>query len=89
MREVSLEAMCRHYVQQCGGRMPKWTSPGSRGVPDRIVLMPGQPPVFVEFKAEFGVVSRHQREWIDWLRKSGFRVAVVRTFSDFVEAICD
>ena len=42
--------LCRR-VRRIGGRAYKWTSPGCRGVPDRLVFFPGGGIVPVELKA--------------------------------------
>lgn len=51
MRENVIEAYLRQKVKDLGGIAYKFTSPGNSGVPDRIVLLPGNRTVFVELKA--------------------------------------
>lgn len=51
MNEGRLERRFRQEVKKRGGRALKFTSPGMRGVPDRIVLLPGAKTIFVELKA--------------------------------------
>ena len=63
--------------------MPKWVSPGRRGVPDRILFMPGTPAVFVEFKAPDGEVEPWQKRWHDWLESVRFIVWVVDDLNEF------
>lgn len=41
--------MCR-YIKQVGGKAYKWVSPGTSGVPDRIVILPGGRIIFIEVK---------------------------------------
>ena len=50
MRERDIEKCLVSEVKKLGGRAYKWTSPGNDGVPDRIVIFPGRPPVFVGLK---------------------------------------
>ena len=65
--EADLEAWCRMRALQNGGYLLKWTSPGNRGVPDRILLMP-RFIAFIEFKSPGGVLSALQGVWLDRLR---------------------
>lgn len=48
--ERDVERALVERVQAAGGQAYKFTSPGRRGVPDRIVLLPGRVPEFVELK---------------------------------------
>ena len=52
MRESELEARLVRGVKAAGGVAYKFVSPGSVGVPDRLVVLPGGKVVFVELKAE-------------------------------------
>ena len=51
MKESDIESYLRKRVEANGGKCWKWVSPGRRGVPDRIVIMPGGVVAFVELKA--------------------------------------
>jgi len=85
--ESALEKTCRLFVEEQNGRFPKWTSPGSPGVCDRILLIPGCPVVFVELKAKNGKLSRLQKLWLGWLRTAGFQAWVISDYFDFVESV--
>ena len=50
-KEGKVEQYLVQQVEERGGKAYKWVSPGCRGVPDRIVVLPGTPPFFVEVKA--------------------------------------
>lgn len=63
MRESTLERKMRQAVERAGGKMPKWVSPGNRGVPDRIAILPGGRVVFVEMKAPGKQLQPLQRKW--------------------------
>lgn len=81
MRERDVEKILVDEVRRLGGRAYKWTSPGNAGVPDRIVIMPGHQPVFVELKADGGVLSALQQVQIKRLKELGQPVEVVRGVS--------
>lgn len=71
MRERDIERILVDGVRKLGGRAYKWTSPGNGGVPDRIVILPGKRPIFVELKTDTGRLSALQRVQIERLEKLG------------------
>lgn len=89
MAEKDLERQCRVHVERLGGRFPKWTSPGNRGVHDRILLVPGLPVAFVETKWGRGRVRPEQEHWHQWMKKNGFRSYTVRDYEQFLAVIAD
>lgn len=50
MLEREIEAKFCAKVKALGGMCEKFTSPGRRSVPDRLVILPGGQVVFVELK---------------------------------------
>lgn len=52
--EKEIEKYLVKQVEGLGGMCPKWNSPGTNGVPDRIVLMPDSIICFVEVKRPVG-----------------------------------
>lgn len=78
MLEKDIEKVLVAEVRKLGGRAYKWVSPGNGGVPDRIVVFPNRPPVFVELKAENGKLSALQTAQIRRLRELGQAVYVVK-----------
>ena len=88
MRESQIETHLKRLALQAGGRSYKWVSPGLRGVPDQIVLLPvpyehqsilAQYVRFVECKAP-GKTARGQQELrLQELRALGFHAHVVDT----------
>lgn len=87
MKESELELSCRKHVERrYGGRFVKWVSPGTRGVPDRILLLPRCEVVFVELKRpEIGArAAAVQRWWGEWLEKNGFEHWAVNSFAEFL-----
>lgn len=51
MLEKDIEKAFVKRIKELGGMAEKFTSPGRRAVPDRIVTMPGGQIIFVELKA--------------------------------------
>lgn len=88
MKEKDIEMILRNEIRNLGGRAYKWASPGNDGVPDRIVVLPGVPPIFVELKNERGKLSALQEVQIKRLRELGQDVRVLRGLketTDFLE----
>ena len=82
MRERDIEKCLVTEVKKLGGRAYKWTSPGNDGVPDRIVILPGRPPIFVELKTELGRLTTLQKVQISRLRDLGQDVRVLYGMDD-------
>ena len=78
MKESTIEARLVREVKKRGGQCYKFTSPGSPGVPDRIVILPGGRIVFVELKTEIGRLAKIQQWQIGELRKHGATVRVLK-----------
>lgn len=77
MRESEIEKILTSEVRKLGGRAYKWVSPGNAGVPDRIVIFPGKPPVFVELKTDTGKLSALQSVQIKRLADLGQKIYVI------------
>lgn len=77
MREKSIEEKLVEAVKAAGGVCWKFTSPGTAGVPDRIVLMPSGKIAFVEVKAPGKTPRPLQRLRIKTLRRLGFKTFVL------------
>lgn len=82
MKEKDIERILVTEVKKLGGRAYKWTSPGNDGVPDRIVILPGRPPIFVELKTEIGKLTALQKVQINRLRDLGQDVRVLYGMDD-------
>lgn len=80
MRESKIEAYLRQRVTEAGGLCWKFTSPGLRGVPDRIVVMPGGKVYFVELKAEDKTLKTSQERRRDELETRGAQVWLIDSF---------
>lgn len=88
MLEKDIEKILVNEVKKLGGRAYKWVSPGNDGVPDRIVILPGLQPIFVELKTETGRLGAIQNVQIDRLRKMKQNVKILYGESqvrDFLE----
>ena len=77
MRERDIEVKLRKSVEAQGGFCWKFTSPGTAGVPDRIILMPKGTIAFVEVKAPGEVPRKIQLKRHRQLRALGFQVYVL------------
>lgn len=71
MREREVERMLVDGIRKLGGRAFKWVSPGNDGVPDRIVILPGCPAMFVELKTVTGKLTALQRSQLKRLKDMG------------------
>lgn len=79
MLEVSVENHLRDEVKARGGLCVKLDPASNRGIPDRLVVLPGFIG-FVELKRPSkGVVGALQDWWHDRLRQLGAPVVVLRT----------
>lgn len=63
MRESTLERRLVREIKRIGGEAPKWVSPGNRGVPDRLVLLPEGQTIYVEMKAPGKPLEPLQERW--------------------------
>ena len=82
MTEREIEKKLADGVRKLGGRAYKFVSPGNDGVPDRIVVLPGISPVFVELKTETGRLSSLQNVQIKKLKDLGQDVRVLYGLED-------
>jgi len=77
IREKEVENKLIAAVKKMGGICPKWVSPGTDGMPDRIVLLPGGKIAFVELKAPGKKPRALQIRRHEELRRLGFQVLVL------------
>ena len=87
MRERDIEGKLRDAVKAMEGVCWKFISPGTAGVPDRIILMPKGRMAFVETKAPGEkpralLLSRHRL-----LKRLGFKVYVLDNKADIKKII--
>lgn len=87
--EKHLESKLRKAVMSKGGLCLKFVSPGNRGAPDRIVLMPGK-TYFVETKSKTGKPTKIQLSMHRMLETIGHPVTVIsndQQLKQFIDAI--
>lgn len=77
IREVKVERALRKAAETAGGKAYKFISPGTLGVPDRIVVLPGGMVCFVEVKAPGEKPRPSQRHVLRQLYRIGAGVATV------------
>ena len=77
MREKKIEQKLVNEVKKNRGKCWKFVSPGTDGVPDRIVLLHGGKIAFVEVKAPGEELRPQQRKRKRDLEKLGFKVYVL------------
>ena len=81
IKESAVEQALRQAVEDEGGKCLKWVCPGHKGVPDRIVLFPGEVIAFVELKRPGAKVKAGglQEYWRAQLWTLGFACFEVST----------
>jgi hypothetical protein len=87
MKESDIEKKVSIYAKKLGFTTYKFTSPSSRGVPDRIYIKNGI-TFFIEFKSQGGQLSKLQEREIRQVRQQGIDVHVVDNV-DMGKAILD
>lgn len=82
MLEKEIEKALVKRVKELGGLCEKFTSPGRRSVPDRIVTLPGGRIVFVECKAPGKKPTELQLRDHERRRNLGCEVIIVNNMDD-------
>ena len=77
MREKQIEQRLVKAVKARGGLCPKLVSPGTDGMPDRMVLLPDSHIGFVEVKAPGEKPRPLQQRRHEQLRELGYKVSVL------------
>ena len=89
MKESYIEARLVEGVKRLGGMCLKFVSPGTLGVPDRIVITAKGRIIFVELKTETGRLAKIQRYTIGEMRKRGADVRVVKGIDEVKELLAE
>ena len=77
MREKEIEIYFDWAVQRIGGRTWKFTSPGRKGVADRIACLPDGAVWFVELKTKGGRLSELQKHFASEMKLLNQNYAVL------------
>ena len=85
--EATLERRCVRATRAAGGELLKMLPWAVRGLPDRLLLLPGGWSCWVEFKAPDGRLTPLQEDWERRLKEVGQRHAVVRTWEEFEDLL--
>lgn len=88
-RESALEKTLRQAVRTAGGLCIKLPAMWYRGIPDRMVLLPGGRLYFIELKTSKGKPSVHQLRYQIFLRKLGFYSGIIQGETQLKEFIKD
>ena len=78
LSESNIERKLVDGVKKLGGMCIKFTSPGTPGVPDRIIITADGRIIFAEMKADRGRLSKLQEYTIAEMRKRGADVRIVK-----------
>ena len=84
MKESQIERRLVEGVKRLGGMCLKFVSPGTLGVPDRIIITAKGRVIFVELKTETGRLTKIQRYVIGEMQKRGADARGVQRRGDAV-----
>lgn len=89
MKESQIERRLVEGVKRLGGMCLKFVSPGTLGVPDRIVITAKGRVIFVELKTETGRLTKIQRYVIGEMQKRGADARVVKGIDEVKELLAE
>lgn len=89
MKESQIERRLVEGVKRLGGMCLKFVSPGTLGVPDRIIITAKGRIIFVELKTETGRLAKIQRYTIGEMQKRGADVRVVKGIDEVKELLAE
>ena len=89
MKESYIEGRLVKGVKRLGGMCLKFVSPGTLGVPDRIIITANGRIIFVELKTETGRLAKIQRYTIGEMQKHGADVRVVKGIDEVKELLAE
>ena len=85
--EKYIEQKLVEKVKKLGGQAYKFVSPGRRGVPDRLVILPDGKIGFVEVKRQGGRLSKLQEKQLNFLKSLGCRTFVLWSIDEIDQII--
>ena len=89
MKEAGLEVILQREVRSVGGLCIKLDAQLYRGIPDRLLLLPGHRLQFVELKVDDGRPSIHQVRFRETLLNLGFPSVMIKGKTHLQEFIRD
>ena len=89
MKESQIERRLVEGVKRLGGMCLKFVSPGTLGVPDRIIITAKGRVIFVELKAETGRLTKIQRYVIGEMQKRGADARVSKGIDEVKELLAE
>lgn len=87
--ERDVEQRLVREIRRLGGWAVKWTSPGTRGVPDRLVFLPHGRLYLVELKKPGEHARVEQQAVFARLTRLGFPVHVVDDVNRFIQQVSE
>ncbi|MDG4968266.1 VRR-NUC domain-containing protein [Lactococcus lactis] len=84
--ENDIEKRLIKKVKELGGLSFKFTSPSTKGVPDRIVIFNGRTH-FIELKRPTGTPRALQLYWISEIKNQGVDALTLSTFEEVDEFV--
>ncbi|MBC8710348.1 VRR-NUC domain-containing protein [Staphylococcus pseudintermedius] len=90
MRESNIEKYLVREVRKKKGLCLKWVAPGTKGVPDRIVIMPKGKTYYVEMKQPKGRTDPLQKYMHKQLEDRGHQVFILwdkKQVDEFIEKV--
>lgn len=89
MNESRIERHLVEGVRKLGGMCVKFVSPGTPGVPDRIIITATGKIIFAELKTETGRLAKIQRYTIEQMQKRGADVRVVKGLDEVKQLLAE
>ena len=89
MNESRIERRLVDGVKKLGGMCLKFVSPGTPGVPDRLIIAPTGRIIFAELKTETGRLAKIQRYTIGEMQKRGADVRVVKGIDEVMQLLAE
>ena len=89
MKESQIERRLVEGVKRLSGMCLKFVSPGTLGVPDRIIITAKGRVIFVELKTETGRLTKIQRYVIGEMQKRGADARVVKGIDEVKELLAE
>ena len=89
MNESGIERHLVNGVKKLGGMCLKFVSPGTPGVPDRILITATGKIIFVELKTKTGRLEKIQKYTIGEMQKRGADVRVIKGLESVYELLAE